>query len=87
LLISFFLACYWSVVPTVSCYSPFLHLGLSTSLVSCSSLTLEKVRWTEVSAFQGGGLANVSSILRPLRLGSHFLVKLTVILSFVFFLV
>jgi len=62
--------------------SPFLYLGLATSFLRRATTTVRAVQYTEVSAIQGGGLACLVSLLGPLRLGTHFLTKLTIILSF-----
>jgi len=66
--------------------SPFLILGLTTSFVSSLPALVSPLHFTEVAAFQGGGLGRLPSVLTPFRVGSHFFVKLTIILSFLFFL-
>jgi len=62
--------------------SPFLYLGVATSFLRRASMPVRAIQYTEVSAIQGGGLACWVSLLAPLRLGTHFLTKLTLILSF-----
>ena len=69
--------------PTVS---PFNMLRLTTAFLSKRTVLGSNVSFTEVSALQGGGLADLPSLLRPLRLGSHFFAKLTVFLSLSFVL-
>lgn len=71
---------------TTSAHSPFLYLGLSTSLLSNLTGVVSPVQFTEVAAIQGGGLACVHSLVSPVRLSSHFFTKLTIILSFCFVL-
>lgn len=66
--------------------SPFLYLGLSTSLLSNLTVVVSPVHFTEVAAIQGGGLACLPSLVAPFRLGSQFFTKLTIILSFCFVL-
>ena len=62
--------------------SPFLFLGVSTTFLGRAISSVSAIQYTEVSAIQGGGLACMGSLLAPLRLGTHVLTKLTVILSF-----
>jgi len=62
--------------------SPFECLGLATSFLRRASVSVRAIQFTEVSAFQGGGLACLVSLLAPLRFGTLFLTKLTLLLSF-----
>lgn len=71
---------------TVSTASPFLYLGVTTSLMGFLSVLGSNVHSTEVPAFQGGGLACLPSMFTSLSLGNHFFTKLTIILSFSFIL-
>lgn len=70
----------------VSASAPLFCLNVATAGLSSLSILGAAVRHTEVSAFQGGGLAYLPSILTPISLGTHFISKLTIFLSFSFFL-
>lgn len=85
LLLSLFFR-FWLVTTSTSSSAPYSYLGLTTSYLSNFSALVSQVSFTEVAAFQGGGLACLPSLLTPFRLGSHFLTKLTLILSFSFVL-
>lgn len=60
------------------------YLGHTTSFISSLSGLGTTIHHTEVTAFQGGGLACLASILSPLRLGTHVFLKITLTLSLVF---
>jgi len=66
--------------------SPFHYLSLNSSLLSSFSVFVGPVLSTEVSAFQGGGLAAASSLLKPFSLGRTFLSPLTLSLMLCFVL-
>jgi len=65
-----------------SAHSPFIYLVLSTSYVGSLAFKVSPLQLTEVTAFHGGGLARLPSLLTPLRLGTHFFTKLTICFSF-----
>jgi len=67
-------------------HSPFFLLGLTTSFLRNITVQGTNVFSTEVSAFQGGGLACLPSLLNSIRPGTHFFAKLTVFLSLSFVL-
>ena len=71
--------------PTAA-HSPFLYLGVTTTLLSNLTVVVSPLHFTEVAAIQGGGLASLHSLVTPLSLGRHFFTKLTIILSFCFVL-
>lgn len=63
-----------------------LFLRDSTSYLSRLIGPISRLRFTEVPALQGGGLACAQSLLSPFSLGSHFFIKLSLVLSFSFIL-
>jgi len=83
LLVSFVLGLCLVLGP-IAAPSPFLYLGYSTSLLCNLTVVVSPVHSTEVAAFQGCGLGCLHTLVTPIRLGSHFFTKLTVILSFCF---
>lgn len=85
LLVSIFLSLCLVSCPTAA-HSPFLYLGVSTSLLRRLTAVVTPIHFTEVAAIQGGGLSCLHVLVSPIRLGSHFFTKLTIILSFCFVL-
>ena len=71
---------------SASSHSPLLYLGVTSSYLSSLIGLVTPVHNTEVSAFHGGGLACLPSLLTPFRAGTHFFTKLTIILVFCFVL-
>jgi len=71
---------------TTNINSPFANLCLTTSWLSQYSQCASKLHYTEVSAFHGGGLANLPSLVKPFSLGSHFFNKLSLSIFFAFLL-
>jgi len=67
-------------------YSPFLYLSCSTSFLRCPIVSASRLHLTEVSELQGCGLASLPSTITGVRLGSHVLIKLLIMLVFCFFL-
>jgi len=76
----------------VLCWNPFIvpspgwYLCVTTTYLSRLTVRGSCLNFTEVSALQGGGLAVMPSLLSPIGLGSHFFIKITVLLSLSFIL-
>lgn len=70
----------------VAAPSPFLYLGFTTTILGSLTVVASRVHCTEVAAIQGCGLGCLHTLVTPIRLGSHFFTKLTIILSFCFVL-
>lgn len=64
--------------------TPFTYLCLTTSILCNTTQSASKIHYTEVSAFHGGGLVYLPSLVTPLSLGSHFFNKLTLTLFIAF---
>jgi len=65
---------------TISKPRPFAYLCYTTSLLRLTSRAGSCFSYTEVSAFHGGGLVQMPSLVMPIGLGSHFFNKLTLTL-------
>lgn len=85
-----FIACFFIsfILANFKSYSntPFTYLSLTTSFLSHYTQTASKLQYTEVSAFHGGGLVYLPSLVSTFRLGSQIFNKLTLSL-FVAFLI
>lgn len=83
-----FITCFFiiNILANYNSYSntPFTYLSLTTSLLSHYTQTASKLHHTEVSAFHGGGLVYMPSLVTPFSLGSHFFNKLTLTLFIAF---
>merc|ERR1712055_957619 len=71
-------------ISSVKLPSPGLYLSVSTTFLGRLSGPISRLRFTEVPATQGGGLACLPSLLTPFSLGSRFFSKLSLVLSFSF---
>ena len=65
-------------------FTPFSYLCVSTSILSSYTQSASKIHYTEVSAFHGGGLVYLPSIVTPFSLGFHFFNKLSLTLFIAF---
>lgn len=79
LIISHLLANFNSISNT-----PFTYLCLTTSFLRHYTQSASKLHYTEVSAFHGGGLVYLPSLVTPFSLGSHFFNKLAITLFIAF---
>jgi len=63
---------------------PFAYLCNTTSLLRRTTRAGSSFSYTENTAFHGGGLVQLPSLVMPISLGSHFFNKLTLTLFLAF---
>jgi len=83
----FLLITFMLIVNFGSTASPISGLCNLSFYTSRYSLLASKVVSTEVSAYHGGGLAYLPSLVSPLRISYHFHIKLCVLLIIIFVIV